>query len=675
MALAALLLLQTLATALAAAYFWRQHNRLRSELNALRESVTALQTNAALAQRAAQKRAEPGSVTGLPTAIVAPAEAPLDRARKRWRLPTQTPSSNEPLAAAVRGALLAVAGAAPAFCLFFGIGADIAISSALFIAAALLLTGLRPGWELAAPASLAFALIWCGLAWALGSDGIVIAAPLAALGFTGLAHARLGSDWIGAAVAGAAVCTALALAWQTTFIGAPGLSFALVVVGAAIVGASSLRLDALLIGAFGMSLLGLFAMSGHESAAIWFTPVVALHGALFLAIAAVRAPQLGARGALIAGLAMLSVLGAAVALNVSQHGLANDIAAAGVFAAAAAAFAGIIALAATRRDRGLAALKLTLWILALAVFVGLACATALAAPAPTAAVATALTALAAIALDRRYPSAAWRAGAVGGLALTLVHAYAAAQLLLGEAPHWSAFILLALGIGLPGVIAGATAYVSHQTKAVFTASVAEATALLLCVASANLMLRTIFSNGAMLLTPIGFVEAGAHATIWLLVALACAARAQRGASTTRMIAAHFLGVGALVAMGVSGALWMSDHWTDRASGVAGVLSYAPLGFLMPALAAGAHWIFWRARDSELQARVAFGAGAFTAAGFATLAVLGMELLSETARALICALVIAAAIAMNFAPGVAAPSDRAKPTLRRRRRRRQLPQQA
>jgi hypothetical protein len=127
-------------------------------------------------------------------------------------------------------------------------------------------------------------------------------------------------------------------------------------------------------------------------------------------------------------------------------------------------------------------------------------------------------------------------------------------------------------------------------------------------------------------------------------------------------------------MGVAGALWVSDYWTIRAPESLGPLSYTPLGFFLPALAAGAHWIFWRARDGELQARIAFGAGTFMAAGFATLAALGVTSLPETTRALICALVIAAAIALNFAPGVVASAAAAKP-LRRRRRRRQLPQQA
>jgi peptidoglycan/LPS O-acetylase OafA/YrhL len=140
----------------------------------------------------------------------------------------------------------------------------------------------------------------------------------------------------------------------------------------------------------------------------------------------------------------------------------------------------------------------------------------------------------------------------------------------------------------------------------------------------------------------------------------------------RFVFAHLLGASALAAMCAASLLWMTSHWTQRAPEGAGLLSYAPLGFLLPAFAAGAHWLFWRARNRDLQVRIAFGAGVFMLAGFATLATLGVAALSETTRALICALVIATAVALNFVPGVAEAA--ARPTARRRRRR-QLPQQA
>lgn len=677
MVIVALLVLQVLATAIVGAIFWRRHQSLRAELLALREDVRVLEARAAVPQRD-RKRAEVGVVGTIPAGVTL-AEAPLERARKRWRAPPTEVTNNRTWTPSptFRSAALAIAGAAPAFGLFFGVAPDVCIAAGLFISSSLVITALRSQWRQAAFAGLAFSVLWCG--FALGLDlgrnaPDLMALPLATLAGAALALARLRGGWVSFAVAGVAATAMLILAWQTSFISPIGLAFAATVAAAAVLGAGSLRLEALFMAAFVASLAGLFGLSGQSSAAIWFTPAVALQGALFLAIATVRVPQRGARGALIAGVAALSALGSALALHVSQHGLANNIAAAGVFAAIGAAFAGVIALASQRRERGHAPLKLTLWILALSALVAFAGAIGLASPAPMAPVCASLLALAATVLDRLRPAAAWRACAWLALALTLLHTTSAARLLLAESPQWAPLTLLGFGVAAPAIGAALAAQVAHRGGRTLTASFAEATAILLALAAASLALRLACAGGAVLLTPMSFAEAGGHLALWLFAALACGLRDRHGAAALRNAAAHAIGAATSLATAFTALLWLGDYWTER-NPAQGLLNYEPTGFLLPALAAGAHWLFWRSRDQSPQARIAFALFATTAAGFATLATLRIDELSETLRALICAAVVGLAIAVNFAPGITLDAARAKPSERRKRRRPQLPQQA
>lgn len=671
MLMAAIFVLQLLATAIGGALFWRRHQALRTEVLALREDLRSLEARAAVTLRS-RKRAEAGAAE-IAAPTIALSEPPLERARKRWRLaPSVADSSPARLdASSLRVAALAIAGAAPAFALFFGVAPAIVIAAGLFVAASLVIAALRHEWPHAGPAGLVFALLWCGFALGLGVGAAapdVMAPPLAALGGAALLLAHVRHNRISLAIAGVAAVAMLAISWQTSFIGPTGLAFAATAVGAAMIGANSLRLETLFVGAFIASLAGLLGLSGQPSAAIWFTPVVALQGALFLAIAAVRVPQLGARGALIAGVAALSALGSALALHLSQHGLANNIAAAGVFAAIGFAFAGVIAAASQRRDRGPAPLKLTLWVLALSVLLAFAGAIGLAAAPLFAAPTAGLLALAAVVLDRYRPAAAWRACAFLALALALFHAVAAAQQMLAETPLWPPLALLGFGVAAPALAAAFTAHLAHQSERALTAAVAEAAAIVLALAAASLALRLACAGGALMLTPISFAEAGGHLTLWLCAALACGARDRLGAAALRTGAAHVLGASAAIAIAVAGGLWMSDYWSARTP-AAGLLSYEPMGFLLPTLAAGAHWIFWRARDRFVQTRIAFGVFAATAAGFATLATLRVEDQSETLRALVCAAIIGLAIAANFAPGIAMGATPVK------RKRRPRPQNA
>src|SRR5262249_2433256 len=160
----------------------------------------------------------------------------------------------------------------------------------------------------------------------------------------------------------------------------------------------------------------------QESAAIWFTPAAAWVGALFLAIAAVRVPQLGARGGALALTGALAPFATITALHVAQHGLADNYAAAGAYLVLALVLAGIVVLTALRRDRGVAAMRFSLWVLVAGAFFSVAGAIATALPTPVQAPAFALGAVALLGLDLRLRNTVWRAFAIiAGLA-TLLYA-------------------------------------------------------------------------------------------------------------------------------------------------------------------------------------------------------------------------------------------------------------
>ena len=204
---------------------------------------------------------------------------------------------------------------------------------------------------------------------ARGAPGLYCAVlPIA--GATGLTHAYLRRAAHGAAVAAPGAClslfmcaAALALGSQIGMIGAPGVAFAAIVSCAAIAGALNIKLEPIHLAAFGATLIGLFVMSGQDTAAVWFTPITAWAGALFLGIASVRVPKIGARGAALAATGVIAPMAAIAALYGAQQGLADPHAAAAAFAVLACVFVAIIAAAARWRERGLSALKLTLWVL------------------------------------------------------------------------------------------------------------------------------------------------------------------------------------------------------------------------------------------------------------------------------------------------------------------------
>lgn len=462
--------------------------------------------------------------------------------------------------------------------------------------------------------------LWAGLIAAAGAGGafflgqpLIFAAAATLAGIMGLIHAARHDLASGAALtAGAAALLLFAGATQA-MISASGAGFTALGAGAALLGASSLRREALHVGAFFALGAGLFALSAQEAAAIWFTPASAIFGALFFAIATVRIPVLGARGAVLAGTATAAAMFGVGALHVSQHGLASNGAASAAFAVLAASFAALISVAARRRSSGLAGLGMTLWVLAFGLMSALASAVFLVSPPPLAAALMAGAALGFAGIDARWPNATWRAGAVAALALAAGAAWTSAQAFLAPAGDWPRSALFVLGAGAPTMLAMAAIVVARRSRNETARRIFEAFALAGGLGCAALTLRFVFSGGEPSRFPVGFIEAGAHVAIWLIAALLLTAR-RRPALAASVFAPAFT-AGAL-----AGLLWLTPFWLERPLSGLTFLDHAPLGFAFMAAPAGALWLHWRAAAAQARARTAFIAAAFAIAAFITLEV-------------------------------------------------------
>ncbi|MBC7768749.1 MAG: hypothetical protein H7124_08170, partial [Phycisphaerales bacterium] len=358
------------------------------------------------------------------------------------------------------------------------------------------------------------------------------------------------------------------------------------------------------------------------------------------------------------------------ALHFAGHGLADRYAAAGAFAVLAAMLCGLIALAALRRPTGLAALRVTLWVLTIGAFTAISSAIMLALPAPLAATAFAALALALCMLNLRLPDSAWRTFACVAAVCAAALAFESTQWLLAENAAWPAWALLGFGLAAPAAQLALGAAFANRAQAPVTTGLSELIAFVLGVCAANMLVRLYFSAGATVFAPIGFVEAGAHIVVWLAAALLIASRSRRGSTQARMGAASLLGVMALGAALFSGALWLTPYWSAHETAEA-PLQHAPLGFLAPAILFFAHWVFWRARGSEVRTRIVFAAAAAGLAAFVALEVLREGALPDWASALIAAIAFALAIIINFAPGVVGHGPRGlygEKNLHRERRR-------
>jgi hypothetical protein len=645
--------------ALAIAYLWRRQDQLKAEVAALRRALDARAT--APAQLVRRRARSVGAVVPVEEAPPAdPADnRPHARAARTWGLQDEAAQSPAPSRTArstetVRGLVLGVLATAPAFGFFFHADGPIVVASGLAVATAMMVISLRPVWTVAAWASVFTAGAWASLGFALGAahaDPISYSICVAFAAAAGLLHARLRRAMPGATMALTMGAAVLALASQTGMIGPAGAAFGIIVALAASVGATSLRLEAMHLAAFAAAVIGLFVLSGQDAAAIWFTPVTTWMGALFLGIAAIRVPQLGSRGVAIAGTGAFGSLGAVLALNSAQQGLANPYAAAGALMVLAAVLAALIAISAVRRNRGLQALRFSLWILALAGFIAILAAIALALSAPLAAFASALTALGFATLNVRFPSGVWRVFAGVAACFAAPFAITAAQMMLSEASDWPASLTVLLGLGGPAALLGGTAIAASRHGAPRLAAMLELLAIGLSVSAASLFVRLLFSDGALRLHSVGFVETGVHSAVWLLAAILIGSRAHLGAAAMRVAATNLLMVAALGVMTVASLLWMTDYWVTRSGAGPSFLARQTFGFFIPAVMFFAHWVFWRARSDELQTRLVFGASMLLLAAFVTVEALGAAGLADWSRALIGAASFALALGLNFAPGV------------------------
>ncbi|PZO46648.1 MAG: hypothetical protein DCF16_18700, partial [Alphaproteobacteria bacterium] len=346
MSLLILLVLHAAASVAGFALLWRRLDRQRLEITRLKEQLTPRATAPAPKMRTADGAVV--SISELATQRVIPARAaaaaPPVRERK-VRAATLSPET-------ARALVLALMAVAPALGFFVDGGANAAVASGLAIAGAMMVIALRSVWRVAAWASVLTTGAWAGIGFALGTataDPMSFSICLALAGVTAIVNAHLRRATPGATMALIMAGAALALGAQIGMFTAAGAAFAVIVATAAIVGALSLRLDAMHLAAFGATVIGLFVLSGQDGAAIWFTPVAVWAGALFFAIAAVRVPQLGARGVALAGTGAFAPIGVIAALHAAGHGLSGPLSAAIALFAFGLLLCGLIALAALRR--------------------------------------------------------------------------------------------------------------------------------------------------------------------------------------------------------------------------------------------------------------------------------------------------------------------------------------
>jgi hypothetical protein len=697
MELAALIVIQLLATAAVFGLIWRKLDSIGAEVAHIKrmlETLELMRFSSAAQKRAAQHqpaRAEPALAPAasepasnailsdddpFSAAWVRPgARVPRDESNPPMARPApqRTPAPRHMMANEIgddlpapwrtnvtpeTGRLIAAVAmiVAPALGFAFGAPAPALIACGLSISAALMLTALRPIWAAAAFVGAFGAGGWAVTAFSLDaaqSAPAIFSAFAALAGCAGLAHTRLRGMAPGLMMALLMGGALISLGNAVGLGGPAGLAYGAIVAAAAFVGASATRLAGLHLGAFAAAMFGLYVFSGQEPAAIWFTPVTAWIGALFLAIAAIRTPMLGSRGPILAATGVTAPLLSAGALSLSQHGLANPLAAAGAFLSLAIMFGALIVIAAQRGQRGIGALKLTAWILLGGAAIAFLTAALLALPFAFAATAAAGAALGLVAIDHHKSQRLWRAGALFLFIAAAMIAWAAVK------NGWPDALTLAAALAAPTLIAAGAAFVSEIRTSKGAAAVFEAFAIIGAAASLTALARLLLSGGAPNQTPIGFVEVGVHLALWAGAALALAARTEHGARLVRSIGAALFGVAALCGAALAGLLWLTPFWSAHApSGVDwALLQHPPLGFALPAIIAWMHWAHWRARGVHVRTRVSLASAALLTAAFITLETFGARegaaipgqpdwiLIGATAAA------FGLAVAINFAPGV------------------------
>lgn len=693
MELAALILIQLLATAVGFGLLWRKLDAVGADVARIKRMLetlelmrfsSAAQKREAQAQRtdsvltAVAKEPPPSAlgVNGTPVSAdwTRPAvrpprennEAPVGRP-----LSQRTPAPRQVMANELAddsswranvtpetGRLIASVAmmAAPALAFPFGAPAAALVACGLSLCAALMVIALRPSWSAAAFVGAFGAGAWVLTAFALNaaqSAPIVFSALATLSTCVGLAHASrrgMAPGLLMTLLMGGAL---IALGSLVGLAGPAGVGYGAVVAVAAMVGASSVRLEGIHLGAFAASIFGLYVFSGQDAAAIWFTPVTAWAGALFLAIAVVRTPMLGERAGVVTATGVAAPILSTSALSLSEHGLANAWAAAGAFAALALIFVGLIVVAAQRDKRGVDNLQLTAWILLGGAIIAYLSAVLLALPFAFAATAAACGGLGLAARDYYGPHRLWRAGAFSMFIASALIAWAAVR------PEWPDLLTFSAALAAPTLLAAGAARISDIRASKGAAAIFEAVALIGGAATLVALVRFALSGGAPNDVRIGFVEAGVHLTVWASAALALALRSHHGAQAVRRIASAAFGILALSGCSVAGALWLTRFWVVRApSGIdAALMQHYPLGFALPAIIAWVHWAYWRASGVQIRTRVALASAALLTAAFIALEAFGVRegavAMGQPDWVMIGAVVVSfgLAIAINFAPGV------------------------
>jgi uncharacterized membrane protein len=616
--LAAVLAIQACAFCAGFVLVLRRLDRMRADISAMRSLLDDIaQSRAAPARR---KRALAGAFheqdaddieEAQPVALIGAA-----RGRRGPRLwPHVEPEARSVAAGprfapeALRAIGVALLAFAPAAALAVHAPLVLAIAICLCATLAALALSTRALWR---PAAWIGALSGGGWALAALLGGAAQAAPLAlaaalvAAGAGGLVFARTQERAVpGLALVGFMIAAAIAGGAEDNLVSPFGAAFAALVALGAVIGLSAPRLELVHVGAFVAACFGLSWVSGATQADIWMAPAAGWMGALFLALAALRAPQLGAQGLVVAATGAAAPLIAVASLYAAKHGLGAPSWAAAALLAIAVALGAILAHAA-RRAGAMAELGWTAWVLGAAAIGACVSAAALATHAPSLAGVLALLALGLALIDRRAPHPLWRAGAVALCLATAGATVAAARQFLAGVPGAPPLWLIGAGVAAPSACATMTAILLRR-RAPRAAALFEAFAMLSGAAAVAFLIRCLFSNGAPLLEPVGFAEAGLSGAACLAASLGAGELMRRKPRRRlrRVAAALFAGAGVATCV-IGAACLFNPWWGIKPSPASGwpLLNLLLLGYAAPAVAGAAHFLFWRAHKRPAFAHAA-----------------------------------------------------------------------
>ena len=223
---------------------WRRLDRQRAEIARLKHALSARE------KPARKLRTADGAVVSITDLAPQRSAPPLrtasaDKPPKTWVQRARSPSARPAY-------VLALMAITPVLGFFIsGVAAPLGLVSA----AAMMVIALRPAWRLAAWVSAASGAAWAIMGLATAPNPLLFSAGAAAAGVIGLTYAHMRSPAAGIALALAMSAATLALGSQAGMISAAGAGFAVIVVAGTIVGALSLRLEAMHLAALGAAVI------------------------------------------------------------------------------------------------------------------------------------------------------------------------------------------------------------------------------------------------------------------------------------------------------------------------------------------------------------------------------------------------------------------------------------